>query len=1073
MRSPEQFSNERSFFLPVNSQRSLWFESHLLGDRSGRRARDAAERLGAETHDQILAAGDQLAAFSPTIAQQFYRQAAAVWHLVGEADFHEWFRLGRTLLSGEPPQRDAALAYFSVAPPAVARAGLSRLQTWCATGVEIAARSRKLGAVFFESTAALIDQVEPEVLAVWTQNGLRLHGLSGWRGEFLAYAYFAAAPHALLVFHAEEFATWADLGVALQSVLKENRYFADLPAGLSALTVAERAVLFAAARALATTNAAAAAAVYLQLPAALRRLRGSLRLKVLEVLRAADVAIADCVGEIIPVTGALVHDIPAPQRRPALDLALQVAHAFPRGTVALLRSLPIVYDEARPAAVEEWLRRGLAIATENSEAGLAYFALQSRTSIKVLQASSTGATLADVQGLLRKYVQMLSGQSVSIRSVDVVRLRPPLEEFPLEGEIALPAKVDLFATHEDNTRLYRFVAAQLAGRREFGTYEVQLPDDTDRGLLAFLRAPEHPALLEELFLLAEGFRVAAALARTYPGLAREQRELAKYFLARQSAEYAPAQQQFDAVLAWLLCARDGEACPAWLAPLASVVAPCVALLASASATANDALSVALLLAEQLTVPDAKREGSVDEFAFDKVSGDALIPYMDYDDSPGLPGDGGPAEADEVPTSPLTLPDEVQLELDPLSEDSAAGAPLSADELKRLIEAGADLRLTQGHSDEVDGLGLYITDLLGKIPPERIEELRRLLNESARTDGPPPRRWLERDRDGAAFYYDEWDYHISDYRQRWCRLREVPLEGDAGEFFNQTLADYAALIPEVRRQFQRIRPEMYRTVRGLEDGEDFDLNAVVTARVDRRARRPASSKFYVARAREERDVATLFLLDMSASTDEPLQRPVPVTGEEDDPLGGFARRSSQPTKAPRRIIDVTKEALVIMAEALEEIGDAYAIYGFSGHGRNNVEFYLVKAFNEPLSPAVRGRIGAIEPKRSTRMGTALRHATEKMAAVSSRSRHIILLSDGFPQDFDYGQDRRSNVYGLRDTTVALREAETNGITPFCITVDKAGHDYLREMCDGSRYMVIEDIAALPRELPKIYQRVVTV
>ena len=133
---------------------------------------------------------------------------------------------------------------------------------------------------------------------------------------------------------------------------------------------------------------------------------------------------------------------------------------------------------------------------------------------------------------------------------------------------------------------------------------------------------------------------------------------------------------------------------------------------------------------------------------------------------------------------------------------------------------------------------------------------------------------------------------------------------------------------------------------------------------------------------------------------------------------------------------------------------------------------MKSFNESLSASVKGRIGALEPKRSTRMGTALRHATEKLASITSRSRHIILLSDGFPQDFDYGQDRRSNVYGLRDTTAALRECEAAGITPFCITVDKAGHDYLREMCDGSRYMVIEDIAELPRELPKIYQRVVT-
>jgi nitric oxide reductase activation protein len=392
-------------------------------------------------------------------------------------------------------------------------------------------------------------------------------------------------------------------------------------------------------------------------------------------------------------------------------------------------------------------------------------------------------------------------------------------------------------------------------------------------------------------------------------------------------------------------------------------------------------------------------------------------------------------------------------------------------LQRLIEAGVDLRMKQGYSEDLEGLGLYITDLLGKIPAEQLEELRQLLNDATTTDRPPPRRWLERRGEGASFYYDEWDYHISDYRQRWCRLREMTVEGDAGEFFGRTLLDYARLIPEVRRQFQRIRPEMYRTVKGLEHGEDFDLNAVVSARVDRRARRPPSPKLYVARTREERDVATLFLIDMSASTDEPLQNLPPVYPE--DEVAAFSGRITRAAGPPRRIIDVTKEALVIMAEALEEIGDAYAIYGFSGHGRSNVEFYLVKSFNESLSASVKGRIGALEPKRSTRMGTALRHATEKLASVSCRSRHIILLSDGFPQDFDYGQDRRSNVYGLRDTTVALREAEAAGITPFCITVDKAGHDYLREMCDGARYMVIEDIAALPRELPKIYQRVVTV
>ena len=96
---------------------------------------------------------------------------------------------------------------------------------------------------------------------------------------------------------------------------------------------------------------------------------------------------------------------------------------------------------------------------------------------------------------------------------------------------------------------------------------------------------------------------------------------------------------------------------------------------------------------------------------------------------------------------------------------------------------------------------------------------------------------------------------------------------------------------------------------------------------------------------------------------------------------------------------------------------------------------------------------------------------RIRPLAARSKHVILLSDGFPQDLDYGDDRRSTTYGIQDTMVAFQEAARAGVTAFCITVDKAGHDYLKEICEASRYLVIEDITALPRELPKIYQRFV--
>jgi nitric oxide reductase NorD protein len=119
--------------------------------------------------------------------------------------------------------------------------------------------------------------------------------------------------------------------------------------------------------------------------------------------------------------------------------------------------------------------------------------------------------------------------------------------------------------------------------------------------------------------------------------------------------------------------------------------------------------------------------------------------------------------------------------------------------------------------------------------------------------------------------------------------------------------------------------------------------------------------------------------------------------------------------------------------------------------------------------VKGRISALTPRHSTRMGTAVRHASRKLKDVASRAKLLILLSDGLPEDSDYGPDKHTPTYGLRDTMMALREAERYGILPFCLTVDKGGHDYLRELCAPSRYMVIEDVTTLPLELPKIYQQ----
>jgi hypothetical protein len=211
-----------------------------------------------------------------------------------------------------------------------------------------------------------------------------------------------------------------------------------------------------------------------------------------------------------------------------------------------------------------------------------------------------------------------------------------------------------------------------------------------------------------------------------------------------------------------------------------------------------------------------------------------------------------------------LPDDLVLALGESLGDLPDAAGLSADELRRLLEAGVDMELAQGRGQLAQQLGLYVTQLLGK----RLAERAALAAFDATGIGSSVVvRLAHRDAASAVYLYDEWDHAIGDYRRDWCRLREIAVAEDAGVFYEHTLARHAELVPEIRRHFQLLRPEAYRTLRGLEDGEDFDLSAVVDARAQLRARRTPSPKLYTKRVRQERDVATLFLVDLSASTDE--------------------------------------------------------------------------------------------------------------------------------------------------------------------------------------------------------------
>ncbi|HEY7531489.1 MAG TPA: nitric oxide reductase activation protein NorD, partial [Nitrospiraceae bacterium] len=170
---------------------------------------------------------------------------------------------------------------------------------------------------------------------------------------------------------------------------------------------------------------------------------------------------------------------------------------------------------------------------------------------------------------------------------------------------------------------------------------------------------------------------------------------------------------------------------------------------------------------------------------------------------------------------------------------------------------------------------------------------------------------------------------------------------------------------------------------------------------------------------------------------------------------------------RRVIEVEKEGLVLLCEALEAAGDQYAIYGYSGQGRGNVDFLVIKDFVDCLGGKTAQRLAGLTPLRHNRDGAAIRHATAKLLACEAKTKLLIVISDGRPLDDSYKDE-----YSVEDTKVSLREAKHKGIHPFCITIDREADRYLKDMYGDVQFTVIDRIESLPLRVPRIYQRLTT-
>jgi len=286
----------------------------------------------------------------------------------------------------------------------------------------------------------------------------------------------------------------------------------------------------------------------------------------------------------------------------------------------------------------------------------------------------------------------------------------------------------------------------------------------------------------------------------------------------------------------------------------------------------------------------------------------------------------------------------------------------------------------------------------------------------------------------ALLYDEWDFTRRDYRRDWCALRVHDVHLGDVDFVWRTLEKYRPQVASLRRTFEALRGED-RTQRRQPYGDGIDIDAAVAGVADLAAGREFPERFFTRRHRAERSIGVLFLVDMSGSTK------------------GW-------------INDAEREALVLLCEALEALGDRYAIYGFSGMTRKRCELYRVKRFDDVYDTMVKRRIAGITPQDYTRMGAAIRHATGMFAAEDVRIRLLVTLSDGKPDDFGDGY---RGEYGIEDTRQALLEARRAGIHPFCITIDELARDYLPHMYGTANYALVNDLRRLPLQVAGVYRR----
>tara|TARA_A100001037_G_scaffold306765_1_gene355156 strand:+ start:8414 stop:11653 length:3240 start_codon:yes stop_codon:yes gene_type:complete len=813
-----------------------------------------------------------------------------------------------------------------------------------------------------------------------------------------------------------------------------------------------------------------------------------------------------------------LNEINKEEHESILELATTLEGTTP---IFFINSTPKAFEKLTNTQLIKWVETGKKIYKTNVEGGVAFFKIESSYSEQVIENLSSSIELSKIKEIMELYCRGLAGSEIKLENTgDLVEKNigwVSNESPSTEGStVYLPAVTDRYTSKIDNFNWYKVVSTHQVAHVEFGSFqfnfskpsnlfkdlrytleEKKLNNDENyksqtwlTDIQRFFNMFTDRQLSLDIFTVVEDGRLDERIKYEYPGVKNPYIKIQTDTLKRRKPiQELPAREALvELIIRIGLQELKSIPVPKKHKKSATDIVSIAKQVFDYSANIEDVAEATLRIYaiisqisnenidqddwDNIDIDDINEEyndsNNMDEL-IDNISQNPDMSELN-DDEEYTPSEQVDYRGDFKPELSQLL-NELRSQGD-MSDENNKDSNLTQQMLEEMFQSSAEIDVNSNVSEMQNASGKFANNIL--------KETGVNINQQDYGDGVPSHI----DEDGGSldpnepqtFVYDEWDFRAGDYKPRWCIVhqKEMP-EGDPN-FYSTTLHSYKPLVQRIQRQFEMMVPEMFRKVRKLDDGEDFDIDDVIEAMIDIKTGNSPNEKFYWRRNKVQRDVAVALLLDTSASTAEAIddsKKPGDDWDAPDDPVKYMEwlknRKSEGSRRNYKRIIDVEKESIVLLINALESIGDMYGIYGFSGYGRENVEFYNIKDLNENFSDNIKQRIDRISPLHATRMGPAIRHTITKLKKAEARTKLLFLISDGRPQDRGYSREGVEKEYAVHDTKMALDEAKQEDINAFCLTVDKSGHDYLKTMCEDIGYEVLDDIHALPERLLYLYRR----